>query len=359
MPLVREDEPAMSTPLRVVHYVNQFFAGIGGEDQAHVGVSVREGAVGPGRPLGQALGDAAAIVATVVCGDNFMSERQDEALAIVGRELDRLRPDVVVAGPAFGSGRYGLACAHVCRLAGTRGIAAITAMHPENPGATSLKREVVIVRTGDTAASMQPALAQVARLALRLARREALGPAELEGYLPQGRRVVHDRGRPGYQRALDMLLAKLHGRPFTTEVPYNAPEQVAPAPPVADLARATIAMVTTGGLVKKGNPERQSAANATRFHRHSVASLEALTPADWEAYHAGYFNHIVNSNPNYILPLSFLRDLEAKGRIGRVFEWIYALPGVSTPVAASRDLGRAIAQDLKNGEVTGAILVAT
>ena len=349
----------MSTPLRVVHYVNQFFAGIGGEEHAHVGVSVRDGAVGPGRPLGQAFGDEAQIAATIVCGDNFMSERQDEALAEVGRALDRLHPDVLVAGPAFGSGRYGLACAHVCRIAGQRGIAAVTAMHPENPGATTLRREVVIVPAGETAASMPAALAQVARLAVRLARKETLGPAEIEGYLPQGRRVVHDRGRPGHQRALDMLLAKLHGRPFTTEVPYNAPEQVAPAPPVADLTRATIAMVTTGGLVRKGNPERQSAANASRFHRHSVASLESLAPADWEAFHAGYFNHIVNSNPNYILPLSFLRDLEAKGRIGRVFEWIYALPGVSTPVAASRELGRAIAQDLRNGEVDGALLVAT
>ena len=31
----------MSGPLRVVHYVNQFFGGIGGEDQAHVGVTVK------------------------------------------------------------------------------------------------------------------------------------------------------------------------------------------------------------------------------------------------------------------------------------------------------------------------------
>jgi betaine reductase len=105
----------MSTPLRVVHYVNQFFAGVGGEEQAHVGVSVREGAVGPGRPLAQAL-------------------------AAVAGELERLRSDVIVAGPAFGSGRYGLACAHVCRIAGQRGMAAVTAMHPENPGATGLRR---------------------------------------------------------------------------------------------------------------------------------------------------------------------------------------------------------------------------
>jgi betaine reductase len=37
----------MSASLRVVHYVNQFFGGIGGEDQANVGVSVKTGAVGP------------------------------------------------------------------------------------------------------------------------------------------------------------------------------------------------------------------------------------------------------------------------------------------------------------------------
>jgi len=349
----------MSTPLRVVHYLNQFFAGIGGEDQAHVGVSVRDGVVGPGRPLQQALGDPGEIVATIVCGDNVMSEQPGPALAEIGAALSRLTPDVVIAGPAFGSGRYGLACGEVCRLARTEGIAAVTAMHPENPGATSFKHDVVIVPTGETAASMQPALERLARFALRLARDEELGPAELEGYLPQGKRRSYDRGRPGWERALDMLRAKLAGRPFTTEVPYNAPDQVMPATPIADLTRATIAMVTTGGLVRKGNPEKQSAANAVRYHRHSVASLESLTPEAWEAYHAGYFNHIVNKNPNYILPLSFLRELEAAGRVGRVHEHIYALPGVSTPVAGARELGRAIAEDLKQAGVHGALLVAT
>ena len=349
----------MSRPLRAVHYVNQFFAGIGGEDKADVGVSTRDGHVGPGRPLQQALGDEAEIVATIICGDNFMSEQPEAALAEIGAALSRFAPDVVLAGPAFGAGRYGLACEHVCRHARALGIAAVTAMHPDNPGATSGKREVVIVPTGESVTSMQPALERMARFAVRLGRGEELGPAELEGYLPQGRRRSYDRGRPGWERALDMLQAKLHGRSFTTEVPYNAPDQVRPAPPIADLTRATIAMVTTGGLVRKGNPEKQSAANAARYHRHSVASLESLTPEQWEAYHAGYFNHIVNKNPNYILPLSFLRELESSGRVGRVHEQIYALPGVSTPVATARELGRAIAEDLKQAGVDGALLVAT
>ena len=64
----------MSSPLRVVHYINQFFAGVGGEEQAGVGVSVRDGAVGPGRALDKALGGAATVAATIVCGDNFVSD---------------------------------------------------------------------------------------------------------------------------------------------------------------------------------------------------------------------------------------------------------------------------------------------
>src|SRR5262249_15359842 len=211
-----------STPLRVAHYVNQFCAGIGGEEHAGVGVSVREEPVGPGRALQAALGEGARVVATIVCGDNFISERRDEALAAVRAALERIRPDVLIAGPAFGSGRYGLACGEVCVAAQSLGVPALAAMHPEHPGVESFRRFVVIVPTAASATGMNAALERVVPLALRLARKETLGPAEIEGYLSQGRRVVHDRGRPGYQRALDMLLAKLHGQPYVTEVPFRA-----------------------------------------------------------------------------------------------------------------------------------------
>jgi glycine reductase complex component B subunit gamma len=348
----------MSGALRVVHYVNQFFGGIGGEEHADVGVTVKNGAVGPGRLLEKALGDGVRLEATIICGDNFASDRADEASRAIAAELDRLKPDVLVAGPAFGSGRYGLACALACKIAQARKIPAVTAMHPENPGA-SARREIYIMPTGASTTSTQAALDALADVVRRLGRGETLGAAEVEGYLPQGRRRVHDRGRPGYERTLAMLLDKLHGRPYRSEVPYVAPDRVPPARPIADLSRARIAMVTTGGLVRKGNPDKQVSANAVRYHRHSVAELESLSPKEWEAYHAGYFNHLVNSNPNYILPLSFLRDLERRGAIGKVHEDIYALPGVSTPVAVSAAHGRSIAADLKAGGVDGALLVAT
>ena len=35
--------------MRVVHYLNQFFGGVGGEESAHLALEARDGAVGPGK----------------------------------------------------------------------------------------------------------------------------------------------------------------------------------------------------------------------------------------------------------------------------------------------------------------------
>ena len=317
------------------------------------------GVVGASRALQQALADRGTVVGTLICGDNSIHDQRQAALPALEAHLRALRPDVVVAGPAFGSGRYGLACVEVCKIARGAGLPAVTGMHADNPGAEGALAGVVIVATAETSAEMAAAMAGMTRLALKLGTGEALGPAEIEGYLPRGVRQMYDRGRPGYQRALDMLLTKMRGDSFVTEVPIHRPEHVTPALPLAALSDATIAMVTTGGLVRKGNPDQQVGSNASRYYRHSVAELQGLSSQEWEAYHSGYFNHIVNANPNYILPLNFLRDLEAAGVVGGVFPGIYALPGVSTPVAVGRALGQSIAQDLVQGRVDGCLLVAT
>ena len=48
----------MSDPIRVVHYVNQFFGGIGAEDKADVPPSHRAGPVGPGAALAKLVAPA-------------------------------------------------------------------------------------------------------------------------------------------------------------------------------------------------------------------------------------------------------------------------------------------------------------
>lgn len=349
----------MEQPIRAVHYLNQFFAGLGGEAAANSPVEIREGAVGPGRLLEQELAGEGRVVATIVCGDSYFHDRREVALTAIDKALIDLAPDVVVAGPAFEAGRYGLACGEVGKMAMTRGIPAVTGMHPENPGVLMFRQELYIVPTGASAGEMPAAMARIARLAGRLLRREPLGPAAVEGYLGRGIRRLGLRGEPGSLRGVTMLLAKLQGRPYASEVSYQAPDRVTPAPPIPTLSRAVVALVTTGGLIPKGNPDNQAAGNARRYFRYSIERLERLTPDGWEAYHAGYFTHLVNRNPNYVLPLGYMRELEQEGVIGGVHPYAYTLPGVSTPVASARELGRGIARDLRLAQVDGCLMVST
>jgi len=193
----------------VVHYVNQFFGGIGGEDMAHVGVSLADGVVGASRALQQALGDRGTLVGTLIGGDNYVSEQRHAAMTAISEQLRNLQPDAVIAGPAFNAGRYGLACAEVCKTAQALGVPAVTGMHPENPGTLCYPAEVLIVPTGATSVDMPAALEAMVRLAVKLGHGETLGPAQAEGYLPRGIRRVYDRQRLGYLRALEMLQAKL------------------------------------------------------------------------------------------------------------------------------------------------------
>src|SRR5436309_4454102 len=186
--------------LHVGHYLNQFFAGVGGEERANHPAEPREGPVGPGHVLQAALGDAGRVVSTLVCGDNFFNEQRDGAHGVVRAWLAAVRPDLVVAGPAFAAGRYGSACVEVCRLAGEAGIPAVTGMHPENPGRL-LGRTVYVAPTARSVADLARALPAMLALGRKLAARAPLGPAELEGYLPRGVRRPGLRAESGAERA--------------------------------------------------------------------------------------------------------------------------------------------------------------
>ena len=91
--------------LRVTHYLNQFFGGIGGEDVADTPPQTQEGAVGPGRIVEPLLRGEGVIVSTLVCGDGFFNERLEDAYEAVRAWLAETRADLVVAGPAFAAGR--------------------------------------------------------------------------------------------------------------------------------------------------------------------------------------------------------------------------------------------------------------
>src|SRR2546428_13975609 len=86
-----------------------------------------------------------------------------------------------------------------------------------------------------------------------------------------------------------MLLDKLAGRPFASEVPRPAFPPV-PAPRlVKTLEGATIALVTDGGLVPRGNPDGIEALNATRYGAYSIEGKAGLDSAQHDYPHLGHY----------------------------------------------------------------------
>src|SRR5262249_25062110 len=156
----------------------------------------------------------------------------------------------------FSSGRYGTACGTLAAAWTKRGKPAVTAMNASNPGVELFRSETYIVPTGATATSMGEALPRLAALALKVGRRVEIGTADEEGYFARGVRRNTRLERPAAERALDMLLAKLGGRPYRTELHIESFGTVPPPPPVPDLGHALVALVTESGLVPLGNPDK-------------------------------------------------------------------------------------------------------
>ena len=188
--------------LRVVHYINQFYAGIGGEEKADHQPEVREGIVGPGMGLNAAFNGEAEIVATVICGDGYYGEHTDEARAKCLELIKAQKPDLFIAGPAFNAGRYGFACGDIAAtVAAELGVPTVTSMYPENPGVELYSKKTYIVPCADSARGMGKALPVMAALGLKLAKGEKMGPAKEEGYIHRGMRKSFFHEKSGAERA--------------------------------------------------------------------------------------------------------------------------------------------------------------
>ncbi len=195
--------------IKVVQYINQFFAQIGGEEMAHVKPEVREGIVGPGAAFKAAFKGEAEIVATVICGDSYFNENLEEAKKEVLDMVKKYNPDVFIAGPAFNAGRYGVACGAIATAVKEElGIPSLTGMYVENPGADMFKDKVYMVHTRNSAVGMRDAVKVMAPLALKLAKGEEIGASVEEGYMPNGIRknfFDKERGSKGMRDAVKVM----------------------------------------------------------------------------------------------------------------------------------------------------------
>ena len=348
------------TAVRVVHYVNQFFAGIGGEKRADTPPAVRRGAVGPGIPMQKALGPAGEIVATVYCGDDYFNVRGETAIAEILELITAERPAVVVTGPAFASGRYGMACGAVGQAVEERlGIPAVTAMAPDNPAAEIYRRAVCTVPTSESVAATTEIVGHLARLALKRGRGEPLASPDEDGYLSRGLRRNVVVGESAAVRVIDLVLRKLRGEPYVTEIPLPDVDPLVPAPPLSDVTTATIALVTSGGVVPRGNPDRIEARRASRWSKFSIETLVDLSSQDFECIHGGFDNELVTEDPDRVLPVDAMRELEREGKIGRLHDYCYVTVGAGGPIERAQRFGRDISAELLAAGVQAVIMTAT
>jgi glycine reductase len=346
--------------LRVVHYLNQFFGGIGGEDKAESGPQVKEGPLGPGRAIQNALLARGEIVATVICGDNYFAENIEKASDEVVNLLSPLKPDLLIAGPAFNAGRYGIACGGICRAVTDQlNIPAVTGMHEENPGVDLYRHDAYIIQTEASVKGMNVAVSNMVNLALKLATNQKIGSPSKEGYFPRGLLVNEVSDQTGAQRVVSMLLNKLSGQGFESEVSRPTYDRVPPAPGISDIRRAEIALVTDGGLVPKGNPDNIQTRTATRFGKYSFQGKESLDSEDYEVSHVGYDSVFVRQDPNRLVAVDVMRDLEKAGAIGKLHDEFYSTTGVANIVETMRRIGKTISEELKAKRVSGVILTST
>lgn len=340
---------------RIVHYINQFYAGIGGEDKADVPPEKRDGVVGPGMALKAALADQAEIVGTVICGDSYFSEHEEDASKVILDMIKSYDPELVVVGPAFNAGRYGVAAGGVAKLVTENlNLPVVGGMYIENPGLEMYKKYGYFVETGNSAATMKKAIPDMVAVI-----KQVLAGEEVTGYVPKGIRVTYFAEERGSKRAVNMLLKKIKGEEFQTEYPMPVFDRVEPQPAIKDMKKAKIALVSSGGPVPKGNPDHIESSSASKFGKYSLKDIDNFDSTNGETAHGGYDPVYANEDLDRVLPLDVIKEMLKAGDIGALHDYWYATVGNGTSVANSKKFGKAIAEELKADGVDGVILTST
>jgi glycine reductase complex component B subunit gamma len=120
-----------------------------------------------------------------------------------------------------------------------------------------------------------------------------------------------------------------------------------------------VALVTTGGIVPKGNPDHLKRCSETRWRRYELAGRDAVGADAFECVHGGFYNRMASDDPNLVLPLDVARELEREGALGRLVDFYCATVGNDQRLLDCKRNGAEIAALLRAERVDAALLVAT
>ena len=156
-----------------------------------------------------------------------------------------------------------------------------------------------------------------------------------------------------------MLIKKLNGEPYQTELVIPAKDLVPIAPAIKDLSKARIALCTTGGIVPVDNPDHIQSASATRWGRYDISGMDRLESGVFKTIHAGFDPAAANADPNVIVPLDAMRAYEKEGKFGSLHPYFYSTVGTGTTEAEARRMAKEIIPLLKQDKVDAIIMGST
>ncbi len=351
--------------LKVVHYLNQFFGQIGGEEKAGTGFMVREGPVGPGLALQKELGDRARVVATLICGDDYFAGNSEQAAEEGFKLVESYQPDLFFAGPAFAAGRYSVACGAMCKIVGERlRIPVITGMHEESTGVELYRKNAFICKTANNARKMNEAIQDMTNLGLRLVSgeqelclitRENLPKPEEYHYFSRNLLRNEYDEKTIAERSVEKLLAKLLGKPFESEVVPERFEKVKPPVPIRDPSSCEFILISDGGLVPKGNPDRLARRSNLKWAAYDIDTVFR----DYEIAHAGYFPDQVMERPDRLVPVDIMKELAQKGKIKNLHPIFFSTSGCTTVSKRCAQMGEEMAENIKKKGIIDAVILTS
>jgi len=306
------------------------------------------------------MGEDAEIVSTLVCGDNHAVEHQGEVVSAVVDKVRKARADLFVAGPCFEAGRYGMAAGAICAAVQSElGIPVVTGMDEENPGVDLYRESLHIIKSGRNVAEMRNAMEKMASLGRKMVNGEKIGLPSEVGYIPRG--LIRDEfvEETAGKRLVHMLLAKVKGEPFESEMISTSFEPVPMPAAVKDTSKAKIMVITDGGLVPRGNPDHIEGMAATRWGVYPMEGLHELRGEDYEISHGGYDPKFVQEDPHRLVPLDALRELEKEGEIGDLHGEFISTSGLANPLSNTRRMGKEMVEKVKKEGIDAVILTST
>ena len=206
---------------------------------------------------------------------------------------------------------------------------------------------------------MKQAVPAMGKLILKLLKKEPIGKPCEEGYIERGIRKNVFYDKLAAERCVDMFVSKLKDLPFETEYKMPVFDRVPPQPAVKDMKNAVIALVTSGGICPKGNPDHIEASSASKYGEYDITGVNDLTSDKYCTAHGGYDATYADQDADRVLPVDVMRDLEKEGVFKKLHNKFYTTVGNGTAVASAKRFGAEIVNKLVADGVTAVILTST